>query len=291
MIGTTAAAGQTVPLGSAASLFLGNRLDRARDFAGWIDDFRFYTGTGDSSFVESVRQAAAGPAGLTAVPGNNLVALTWNALPGAASYNIKRSTASGGPYTTISAPGTVTGTSYTDSTAVNGTTYYYVVSAAPLISRASETANSPTEAGVTLPSPPPAPMASYNSPMYAGMTLYLSASTVSGATYNWTGPDGFASTDQNPTIFNASQSASGTYSATATVGGLTSSPGIITVTVNPPLSFSVNLTSGSLIFNWEYGTLQSATNIIGPWNNLSSATSPFTNPPTGSQQFYRIRLQ
>ena len=291
LISTTAAANLTVPLGNAASLFLCNRLDRARCFAGWFDDFRFYLGGGDSSFVESVRQSAAGPAGLSATPGNNQVALTWNALPGAASYNIKRSTVSGGPYTTISTPGAVTGTSYTDSTAVNGTTYYYVVSAATLISPAGETANSPTEARATLPTPPPPPVASYNNPMYAGMTLYLSASTVAGATYNWTGPNGFTSASQNPSIIKADPSASGTYSVTATVGGLTSSPGTVTVTVNPPLVFSVQMMSSGFILNWPYGTLQSATNILGPWTNVNGANSPFTNTPAGPEGFYRIQLQ
>jgi len=290
-ISTTAAANLTVPLGNAASVFLCNRLDRARCFAGWFDDFRFYLGGADSSFVESVRQSAAGPAGLSATPGNNQVALVWNALPGAASYNIKRSTASGGPYTTISTPGAVTGASYTDSTAVNGMTYYYVVSAATLISEASETANSPAEASVTLPSPPPAPVASYNSPMYAGMTLYLSASTIAGATYSWTGPNGFTSASQNPSIIKADQSAAGMYSVTATVGGLTSSPGTVTVTINPPLVFSVQMMSGSLILDWPNGTLQSATNILGPWNNVIGATSPYTNTPAGPPGFYRIQLQ
>ncbi len=290
-IGTTAAAGQTVPLGSMASLFLGNRLDRARCFAGWIDDFRFYTGAGDSSFIESVRQSAAGPAGLAGTPGNNQVTLTWSPLLGATSYNIKRSTSSGGPYTVISPAGTVTGTNYIDSTAVNGMTYYYVVSAGTSISPASETANSPTEAGVTLPTPPPAPVASYNSPMYAGMTLFLAASTVPGATYNWTGPNGFASTLQNPIIVKAGQSASGIYSVTATVGGSTSSPGTVMATVNPPLVFSVRMLSGNLIFNWPYGALQSATNIMGPWNDVTNAISPYTNTPAGPQGFYRIQLQ
>ena len=130
LISTTAAANLTVPLGNAASVFLCNRLDRARCFAGWFDDFRFYLGWGDASFVESVRQSAAGPAGLAGVAGNNQASLTWHALLGATSYNVKRSTTSGGPYSTISTSGTVTGTNYVDSTAVNGTTYYYVVSAA-----------------------------------------------------------------------------------------------------------------------------------------------------------------
>ena len=122
LISTTAAANLTVPLGIAASVFLCNRLDRARCFAGWFDDFRFYTGAGDPSFVESVRRSAAGPASLAGVAGNNQVSLTWNALPGATSYNIKRSATSGGPYSTISTSGTVTGTNYVDATAVNGMT-------------------------------------------------------------------------------------------------------------------------------------------------------------------------
>jgi hypothetical protein len=67
------------------------------------------------------------PSGLGATPGVSQVGLTWTAATGATGYNIKRATTSGGPYAVI---GTTAGaTSYTDSTATNGTTYYYVVSA------------------------------------------------------------------------------------------------------------------------------------------------------------------
>ena len=66
------------------------------------------------------------PAALLATGGDNQVALSWTASAGATGYNIQRSLTNGGPYALI---GTAVGASYTDITATNGTTYYYVVSA------------------------------------------------------------------------------------------------------------------------------------------------------------------
>ena len=66
------------------------------------------------------------PSDLNAVAGNAQVSLTWTTSPGASSYHVKRSTASGGPYVQVAAP---TVTACTDRSLVNGTTYYYVVSA------------------------------------------------------------------------------------------------------------------------------------------------------------------
>ena len=63
---------------------------------------------------------------LTASAGTNRVHLAWTPPTGGSQYNIKRSTTSTGAYTTI---GTTSSTSYDDTTALNGTTYYYVVSA------------------------------------------------------------------------------------------------------------------------------------------------------------------
>ena len=66
---------------------------------------------------------------------------------------------------------------------------------------------------------PPAPTAGSNSPICAGSTLNLTASNIAGATYNWTGPNGFTSTSQNPSIPNATTLASERYSVRATVNG------------------------------------------------------------------------
>ena len=81
------------------------------------------------------------------------------------------------------------------------------------------------------------------------------------------------------------------YNVTATVGGCTSAPATVTVTVNPPATVSVQALNGSLILDWPYGTLQSATNVTGPWNDIIGAMPPYTNAPDQSQEFFRIQLQ
>lgn len=67
------------------------------------------------------------PTGLTATPGNAQVTLNWAAVSGATSYDVKRATVSGGPYTTVATG--VTSPSFTNTGLNNGTTYYFVVSA------------------------------------------------------------------------------------------------------------------------------------------------------------------
>jgi hypothetical protein len=64
------------------------------------------------------------------------VVLHWAASSEAAGFIVKRATVTGGPYSPI---GSTAGTSYTDLTAANGLTYYYVVSATNSI---GESANS-----------------------------------------------------------------------------------------------------------------------------------------------------
>ena len=65
------------------------------------------------------------PTGLSATATNTQVSLTWDFSSGATNYNIKRSTSSGVETTVAS----TTAASYLDTGLVNGTTYYYVVSA------------------------------------------------------------------------------------------------------------------------------------------------------------------
>jgi hypothetical protein len=53
-----------------------------------------------------------------------------------------------------------------------------------------------------------------NSPICQGQVFYLSTNTISGATYHWSGPNGFLSTNQNPGISNAQPIHSGVYTLT-----------------------------------------------------------------------------
>ncbi|UKS28078.1 fibronectin type III domain-containing protein [Paenibacillus sp. HWE-109] len=86
---------------------------------------------------ETSIQTPASPINLTAVGGDTKVDLNWSVTSGASSYNVKRSTIAGGPYTTIAT--NVTGTSYTDTSVTNGTTYYYVITA---VNSSGESGNS-----------------------------------------------------------------------------------------------------------------------------------------------------
>ena len=68
------------------------------------------------------------PGGLRADVRNNTVTLSWWGSAYASSYNVKRATASGGPYTNI-ASGLAGNLYYTDVGLLPGTNYFYVVSA------------------------------------------------------------------------------------------------------------------------------------------------------------------
>lgn len=87
-------------------------------------------------------------------------------------------------------------------------------------------------AAVVVNAVPAAPTPSSNTPVCTGNNINLSTSTVSGATYAWTGPASYSSAAQNPVLSNATLSMAGTYSLTVTVNGCTSAPGSTTVVVN-----------------------------------------------------------
>jgi len=91
-------------------------------------DQEIWTGATDQQWAILAPSAPAFPIGLSAVAVSPTQAnLTWNAVIGATSYNVKRSTNSGGSHTTIATG--VTTTNCADTALSAGVKYYYVVSA------------------------------------------------------------------------------------------------------------------------------------------------------------------
>lgn len=125
----------------------------------------------------------------------------------------------------------------------------------------------------------PAPTAGSDSPVLPGSTLHLTASTVAGATYAWTGPNGFASSDQNPTIANVTRAANaGQYSVTVTFDGCTSPAGTTTVAVNalptaPPNKTLVTMKNTAATFVYVK-LLAGVTDPDGDTLTVSAASTP-----------------
>ncbi len=103
----------------------------ANYFNGSLDDVRIFPRTLGSSEVAALYSSSgvapsAASTNLTAVAnGNASVQLTWSEAPLATSYNVKRALVSAGPYTALT---NLAATIFTDTTAANNHTYYYVVS-------------------------------------------------------------------------------------------------------------------------------------------------------------------
>jgi pectin methylesterase-like acyl-CoA thioesterase/regulation of enolase protein 1 (concanavalin A-like superfamily) len=111
----------------------------------------FTTAAGVVNLVVSGGSLPA-PTNLFATPTNGSVSLNWPVVPSATSYNLKRATVNGGPYSILA---NLSATNYTDAAVVSGTTYYYVVTA---LNATGESTNSPqasaTPTGSVVWSPP-----------------------------------------------------------------------------------------------------------------------------------------
>ncbi|PAW64012.1 MAG: hypothetical protein B9S38_16810 [Verrucomicrobiia bacterium Tous-C4TDCM] len=185
---------------------------------------------------------AAAPTNPLGTPGNNRVSLTWTASPGAASYYVKRSLANGGPYTVIGNPGSA---SFSDLTAMNGSTYYYVVSA---INAAGESTDSSQVSVVPVALATSTTLTSslgatgaYGSQVTftatvsgsggpaTGMVTFRSGATVLGAATLGSGAAAFPTSS----LALASHTITATYEGDSLFGGSASAPFAYSVTAKP----------------------------------------------------------
>ena len=137
------------------------------------------TSANSSEASATICVAPPAPTGLTAVPGDGQVSLSWSAIAGA-TYTVKRSD---GVTSSTIASGLAT-PAYTDTGLINGTVYYYVVSATSCLESVDSTPVSatPTSSGVQVPSAPTG-LAASSGPGAKKISLTWTAS--SGATsYN-----------------------------------------------------------------------------------------------------------
>jgi gliding motility-associated-like protein len=132
----------------------------------------------------------------------------------------------------------------------------------------------------------PTAIVSSNSPICEGQSLQLNANNVSNASYLWSGPNSFSSSQQNPTLNNASINNSGSYSLTITDANQCSAISSVNVTINPsptvtittsnPIcngsTLNISATSGYSSYSWQ-----------GP-NNFQSSQSSFSIPNVSNLQ-------
>jgi hypothetical protein len=154
-------------------LYNGGHTDR---FFGHLDDIRLHgRALGTAEFLYSAPSDTTpptGPGGLAATAGNGSVALDWanNTEPDLAGYAVHRSTTNGSGYAVIASG--LAASAYTDNAAVNGTTYYYVVTA-------TDTSANQSAFSVQVSATPQAP--ANNPPQFASSLLIKPNATQASA--------------------------------------------------------------------------------------------------------------
>ena len=119
-------------------------------------------------------------------------------------------------------------------------------------------------------------------PYCVGETIHLSVNAQDGATYSWTGPNGFNSNQQNPTRPNCTLNMAGIYTCTTTVGTQSTSD-TTNVVIYPMPTANFNFTSACLGEPTQF-TSTSTTNPSGQqinsyqWNFGDGQTSNQQNP-------------
>jgi cellulose 1,4-beta-cellobiosidase len=226
----------------------------------------------------------AAPAILAATPADSQVSLLWSAVTGATAYNVKRAQVGGGPYSTIAT--NLSGTNYLDGGLVNGTFYYYVVSAT------NKAGEGPLSAEVAaMPASPPVIVAQPQSQIVPqGSTVIFSVIATNAAplSYQWSlnGLNISGASASAYSLTNVQPSDAGSYAVVVWNSAYSVPSATAVLAVQPILAIDP-----SGVLSWMgTSTLQSATNVAGPYFDVINAVSPYTNGNNGlPQEFFRLR--
>jgi polygalacturonase len=250
-------------------------------------NYAFDTNTsGQIKLIVTLQNAPpAAPINLVATVTNALIALSWSPSATATSYNIKRSTISGGSYSILSSGGTAT--NYSDTQVTNGPIYYYVVSG---LNANGEGSNS-AEVSATLQPPPPMVVTTnvFND-IFSASTLNSTSPASPSATATSYELISSKSWSPAPAIspghlkFGIGTTTSGIIEAQAL---FTNSP-VALATVGDSLSLIVTFTNTSGLLTQSgalgFGLYNSGQNFPVPGGLNGTATSSLTDHATGNAQ-------
>lgn len=171
----------------------------------------------------------------------------------------------GGTWEDVDTTGALTG-SMLATAGLPGGTYTFEYSVASLCGVTDTAAIT-----VVLTSIPAMPVVEEVNDLCEGSDIQLSATAVAGGTYEWNGPDGFTSDEQNPLIENATVAASGTYTLMVTVNDCVSPVASVEVDVQSAANAGEDATAlicndGSVIALEDY--LDEEHDNGGTWTDL-----------------------
>jgi gliding motility-associated-like protein len=141
----------------------------------------------------------------------------------------------------------------------------------------------------------PSATPSSNSPICIGNSILLTSPTVTNATYAWSGPNGFTSTDQNPILDNSEIDDSGLFVLTVSTVGCSSTPTSIQVAVQDcdtvdffiPEGFSPNNDgiNDVLVIRGIQQFLYNDFTVFNRWGNLVYKAHRYLNTWDGTSSF------
>ncbi len=133
---------------------------------------------------------------------------------------------------------------------------------------------------ITVNTTPVTPTTTISTPLCSEASILLTTPLVAGATYAWTGPNGFTSTAQNPTIVGSTTLMAGVYSVIVTNSGCSSTVGNTTsLVVNPTPVTPVATNTGAYCTG---NTIALSTPVVAgavyAWSGPSGYTSAVRTP-------------
>ena len=141
-------------------------------------------------------------------------------------------------------------------------------------------AGSPSSTQTIVVTPTPTASASSNTGICATQTLDLTGTTDIGTTFSWTGPNGFTSASQSPSIVGITTSGTGTYSFTASNSGC-SATGTTVVIINPAVTMNSVTATPAVVCNGSNSVLTANASLpplVGPngYNRIALSGQTFS---------------